>query len=124
MPWIEFCPSILGAVGLGSCPLERINALPSLDGPLPQPLRHMAIRLSTIIPLLRTRYLLQPVEEMHPAQVVEVMTRQRDHFAGDSVEDRIGLSTLFEGMVEGCPAHGTVEVSQPLSPFPDEGTDF
>ena len=57
------------------------------------------------------RHLLQPVEQVDPAQVVELLARQPHLFAADPVADGTHLVAVLQGGgVEGGAVDGAVEV--------------
>ena len=61
---------------------------------------------------------------MYATQVVEVVLRERDRFAGDAVDDPIGLDVLVQDAVEGRTIHGTVQVGEGFRPVADQVADL
>ncbi len=89
-----------------------------------QPFGHLPVGGTTIVPFVRTRNLLQPVEEVDAAKVVKVVPRERDRFAGDAVHELIGLGALIQGVVEGRPIQGTVQVGEGFGAVADQVADL
>ncbi len=61
---------------------------------------------------------------MDAAQIIEVAPGERDFFTCDAIDDAIRLAGVFQGAVERGAVHRTIEISQMLGPFADEGANL
>lgn len=103
--------------------LVGVESIEVLNRGLTQLLGHLAVGGTAIVPFPQTRDLFEPVKQVHPAQVVEVMLRELNLFACDAVDDRIGFDEPIQYAVERHSIQSAIQVSEALGPVTDQGAD-